>query len=108
MSVRVSDSAPREFSLSAKAARQLQTARGTHPRFQQVYDGLVWIIRRNPEKGHRNSVTRMEDGKQVTVTFWTICTMPEDSDLPHVLLTYQFDEDSVQVLGLRSGRINVF
>ena len=108
MPVRVSEPPPRELILSPSAALELDAVRGSHPRFQQVYDGLVWIILRKPEIGDANSITRMENGERVTVSFWIVRSQPKNTDLPDVLLVYRFDDRSVEVLGLRTGRLNAF
>jgi hypothetical protein len=42
---------PFSYRETAEARRALDKLAGSHPAFQSIYDGLIWVIQRDPHRG---------------------------------------------------------
>lgn len=111
MPAQADETTPRKVQVAPSVEVRLTEARQQFPRFQQVYDGLLWILARNPERGSAFTTVTTQGGREVRTTRHILATRSKDDDVPDIVLSYTFDDSTLTIRGLRchpAGGMNVF
>jgi hypothetical protein len=99
MPAEVGSEAPRALVLSRASEQDLEDAKASLPRVEDVWKGISWRLVREPEIGDRIRVQRSgEEPLEVRL----VRSSSDFPNLPALIVTYRYDERVVEVLAIRA------
>lgn len=83
----------RTVRLEDSAAEIVDSARQTHPRFGDAYNGLEWLLARSPERGINAVVDEVQ---------WAVYVQGSDplAKTPEIWVLYQYDDKEVRIYAI--------